>query len=342
MLRPSKIVSLIQRLIRHRDGTMGLVLSLTLALLVVAGGAAIDFTRAAQIKSMLQGIVDAAATSGASVYTSASSASTAQTIATNFMNNGVASLPPNGGVTFTVTTGTTTSSGSTTGYTVSISASAQPPTTLLGLFEHSLPTSLSATATNPLVNGTFDAGSFVSYACDANSLYWYIVPAGGGVPAASAVNLLWSNTTASPTTKITFPVPASQNVGFAFKNVTGARPTSLGGCNYGNNAYGAHPGDTQWFYSSLQPPSASYSTAPGGASTGTHGVYETTQDCSLVVELGTTSHGSTTFPSAPQGQCYSASGSGETTYPSSGSGGDGGGWGGGGWGGGGGGGSSGT
>ena len=89
--------------------------------------------------------------------------------------------------------------------------------------------------------------------------------------------------------------------GFAFKNVTGARPTSLGGCNYGNNAYGAQPGDTQWFYSSLQPPSASYNIAPGGASTGTHGVYPTTQDCSLVVEHGTTSGGSTTFPSALQG-----------------------------------------
>ena len=212
MLRPSKIVSLIQRFIRHSGGAIGLILALTLALLVVAGGAAVDFTRAAQIKSMLQGLVDAAATSGASVYTSASAASTAQTIATNFMNNGIASLPPNGGVTFTVTTGTTSSSGSTTGYTVSISASAKPPTTLLGLFQNSLPISLSATATNPLCHGDLRCGQFCElrlrrqFHLLVHRARWRRRAGGFGGEFALVKYHRQSDD------QVTFPVPASQHV----------------------------------------------------------------------------------------------------------------------------------
>ena len=73
---------------------MGIIVAVMFAALVVAGGVALDFTRAAQVKSMLQGLVDAAATSGATAYVSSVAASTAATIATNYMNNGIASLHP--------------------------------------------------------------------------------------------------------------------------------------------------------------------------------------------------------------------------------------------------------
>ena len=70
------------------------------------------------------------------------------------------------------------------------------------------------------------------------------------------------------------------------------------------NMYGAVTGDSQWFYSLMQPPSADYNIAPGGANTGTHGIYPTNQDCSLVVEQGTTSGGTTTYPSPAAGNLF--------------------------------------
>jgi hypothetical protein len=218
-------------------------------------------------------------------------------------------LPPNNGVTFTVTPGTTSSGGSIASFTMTVTATTTIPTTLMSLWQPTMTITTSATANNPIVSASFDTGGFVSYACDTNIVYWYIVPSSGGVPAASAMNQLWSNNSSSPPSTATFQVAASQQIGFAIENITGARPTNLGGCNYGNNGYGAHVGDTQWLYSSLQPPSLDYTTAPGGASTGSHATnYPTTQDCALIVEKGTTSGGTTTFASPPQGSCYATSG----------------------------------
>src|SRR5208282_4716349 len=173
-----------------------------------------------------------------------------------------------------------------------------------------------ATANNPIVTGTFSGGGFSAYAADHNSIYWYACPANGGVPAASALNYMWGNYSAEANVGSEAPISvqlaASQHICFALENVTG------GWLNYGNNQYGSHPGDTQWFYSNMQPPDAMYNIAPGGANTGTHGVYPTTQDCALIVVKGTTSGGTTTFPAVnstgvPWGSCYTASGTGENT-----------------------------
>lgn len=300
---------------RDQRGTIALIFGLMIVPLILAIGVGVDYARAAQFRAQLQGITDSSALAGAAAFVSCASQSTGTTAATNYFNNAKTYLTPNSGFGSgpTVTPGPTSCSSSTTAFTMTVTASTTMPTTLMALYMSSIPITTTATATNPVVTGNFNTGGFVSYACDTNIVYWYVVPSKGGAPAASAMNMLWSNNSATPPSTATFQVTASQKIGFAIENITGARPTSLGGCNYGNNGYGSQPGDAQWLYSSLQPPSADYNIAPGGANTGTHGVYETTQDCALVVEKGNTSGSTTTFATPPQGQCYSVSGSGENT-----------------------------
>ena len=315
MQRLSLFPRLIRRLACSDEGAVAILFGLMIIPLVLAVGVGVDYARAVQFKAQLQAATDDAALAGASAYVS--SDSTGQTLgttaATNYMNKAITALPTNNGVTVTVTPGTTSSSGTVTAFQMTVTATATLPTTLMSLWKPTLSITTTATANNPIVTASFNTGGFVSYACDTNEVYWYIVPSGGGVPPVSAMNLLWSNNSASPPSTATFSVAASQKIGFAIQNVTGARPTSLGGCNYGNNGYGANVGDTQWLYSSLQPPTLDYTTGPGGVSTGSHATgFPTTQDCSLYVVQGTTSHGSTTYPSVPQGNCYSSNGQNET------------------------------
>ena len=299
------------RLAANDRGTVAVLFGLMVIPLAIAIGAGIDYGRALQIRATLQNTVDAAALSGASAYTAPSTETTAQTLAQNYVAKGTAALPSGVTVTSTTVTPGQQGNGNNVAYTMYASITASVPTTFMSFYESAITVTASATATNPVVNATFDMGSFVSYACDTNEIYWYIVPSGGGVPDASAMNLLWSNNDANPTTITNFSVAASAQIGFAIKNVTGARPQSLGGCNYGNNMYGSQAGDTQWLYSSLQPPSEYYNIAPGGTNTGTHGVYETTQDCALYVEKGKYKNGAWSYSSAPQGHCYTSNGKNE-------------------------------
>ncbi|MDE2228685.1 MAG: hypothetical protein KGL11_06555 [Alphaproteobacteria bacterium] len=303
-----------RRLACNTEGAVAVLFAVLAIAIALAVGAGVDYGRAAEIRAALQSAVDAAALAGASAYTAPSAQSTATALAQSYVAKGTSALPSNVTVKSTTVTPGTSGSGNSVAYTMAVSVMVSVPTTFLSIYESAIIVTASATAKNPTVTATFDTGSFVSYACDANTVYWYVVPPDGGVPAASAMNLLWSNTDSNPPSTATFNVAASAQIGFAFENVTGARPPALGGCNYGNNMYGSQPGDTQWLYSSLQPPSASWDIAPGGANTGTHGVYETDQDCALVVVEGTMKHGSMTFPSTPQGQCFSISGSDEYAY----------------------------
>ena len=303
------------RLVRNAEGAVAVLFAVMAIPLVIAAGVGVDYSRAAEVRAALQSTVDAAALAGASAYTNPSAQSTATALAQYYVNKATAALPSNATVTSTAVTPGTSGSGSNVAYTMSVTVNLNVPTTFMSFYEKAITVTASATAKNPVVTASFNMGGFVSYACDVNEIYWYIVPANGSVPDASAMNLLWSNNTSNPTTTATFNVAASAKIGFAIENVTGARDPSLGGCNYGNNMYGSQPGDTQWLYSSLQPPSEYYNIAPGGTTTGTHGVYETTQDCALLVEQGTyNSHNGTwSYPSAPQGQCYTTSGSSENT-----------------------------
>ncbi len=306
---------LIRRLASNDKGAVAIIFGLMIIPLVLAIGVGVDYSHAVQFKAQLQSATDSAALAGASAYVSSDSTgqSLGTTAATNYMNNAITALPTNNGVTVTVTPGTTSSSGTTTAFQMTVTATATISTTLMSLWKPTLSITTTATANNPIVTGTFDTGGFSSNACDNNLVYWYIVPANGGVPAASAVNLLWDNNNPNPPTNVKFSVAASQHIGFALKNVTAMGPgCNYGGWNYGNNMYGAHPGDAQWFYSHLQPPALDWNIAPGGANTGSHGNYPSNENCSLFVEKGTYSNGQWTYPSAPQGNCYSSNGQNES------------------------------
>jgi Flp pilus assembly protein TadG len=281
------------RLARERDGAVALLFGLMIIPLILAIGIGVDYARAAQFRAQLQGITDSAALAGAAAFVSCASQSAGTTAATNYFNNAKTNLMPNSGFTsgLTVTPGPTSCSSSTTTFTMTVTATTTVPTTLMSLYKSSIPITTTATASNPVVQASFNFNGFTSSACDLNTIYWYVLPSDGSLPTTANMNLMWANNTPTPTGSITVPIAASQKIGFALKNVTG------GQCGYGSNQYGGAEGSTHYFYSQLTPPSSNaYSTV--------------TTDCSLQVIKGTTSttRGVTTTSFASPGtQCYSSS-----------------------------------
>ncbi len=190
MQRLSLFPHLIRRLACNDKGAVAILFGLMIIPLVLAIGVGVDYSRAVQFKAQLQAATDDAALAGASAYVS--SDSTGQSLgtaaATNYMNKAITMLPTNQSVTFTVTPGTTSSSGTVTAFQMTVTATATISTTLMSLWKPTLAITTTATANNPIVTASFNTGGFVSYACDTNIVYWYIVPSGGGVPPASAMN----------------------------------------------------------------------------------------------------------------------------------------------------------
>jgi hypothetical protein len=108
-----------------------------------ATGVGVDFARGLNFKSALQGAADAAAIAGASVYLNAGYSSQATTAATDYMKNATPALPVNNGVTSSIVL---SSSGP---WTVTVNASASINSTFNGLFENTIPVSVTATAKGP-------------------------------------------------------------------------------------------------------------------------------------------------------------------------------------------------
>jgi len=288
----SKFTRILRDLLSDTRGVTALMFGLLLIPLFLAIGAGVDYARGTQFKAQLQGIVDQAAVSGSAAFSNCSVASTASTVATNYFNTATSALPPNNGFGSgpTVTVTPTSCSTSATSFTVTVSATTSIKTTLMSIFVSTLPITVSATASMPGVQITFDFGNFSSSACDTNTIYWYYVPSDNSLPSTSNLNELWTNATgAANNSSTTQSVPASQKIGFALTNVTG------GNCgNYGSNQYGGTYGSTHTFYSQLSPPNSNaYSST-------------SSKDCSLQVVEGTTSHGSTTYAN-PGSQCYTSS-----------------------------------
>jgi Flp pilus assembly protein TadG len=234
------------RFARDRQGVVGVLTAIMLMTLLTAAGVAIDLSRAVQFRTALQNALDSAALAGASVYKDSTKAGAATAVANSYMNAIIGSLPQNRGVSFTVTPATTAS-----GFTVTVSASAPVPTTIMALIVSQVPVAATATAINPVVIVNFDlggAGSWFSSAADLNTVYWYIVPDDGSVPTPAQIpsnHQLFTNATGAPAPSGVQQVPAqvNQNIAFAFKNVTG------GNSGYGPNFYGAAQGSTHWFFS---------------------------------------------------------------------------------------------
>jgi len=144
-MRTFTIMALIQQFMRDRRGNVAMMLALFLLPLVFFSGAAVDYARAVQFRTVLQGATDAAALAGAIEYVNSSDGSTAVAVATNYMNSIIKTLPASDSGSFTITPGTTSSNGHTYA-TVAVTVTAQVPTTLMALVENSMPVSTSATA----------------------------------------------------------------------------------------------------------------------------------------------------------------------------------------------------
>ena len=89
-------------LARDTRGSVFVLMAIGLLALATATGAGIDFARALNFKSSLQGMVDAAAIAGASVYLNAGYSTQASTAAGNYLTNATANLPANNGITTAV------------------------------------------------------------------------------------------------------------------------------------------------------------------------------------------------------------------------------------------------
>lgn len=268
-----------------RRAGVALLTALGMVPMLLSVGIAIDLSRVTAFRIALQNAADSAALAGAAVYSSSGKSSAAVTAATNYMTQAEAELPANDGVTFTATPAIqTNSAGATTGYTVSVTASAAVPTTVMSLVTPSVSTSVSAGALNPEVSISASLGNWKSSAWDANTIYWYVVPSNGGLPASTDLHELFTNDGPQPTSLPSITVTAGQSIGFALKNVTG------GIQGYGPNQYGSQQGHTNWIYSQLSPPSKSaYPSEPA--------------NCSLEVVVATSADPN---PTETAGSCSSA------------------------------------
>ncbi len=307
--------NLLGRFRGSRKGNVLVMAALMSTVLIYAVGVAVDYMDAVDFRTTLQSTVDTAALAGATAYTACTttgpgSQTTAQTIATNVFN---ATAQPwhNGTITPTATGSTsgTACPGTPSSFNMTVTASGTVPTTFLSFLMPSMSVSATATAINPIVTVTFNAGGWGSSAYDANYIYEYPIPSDGSVPAFDATqmgsstapnasvdntfNFLFTNMNSTSNGTVTVSMPVSQKIGLMLYNVTGGR------IGYGSGQYnGQSQGSTHALYSQKADPSASATTqvldSNGNqtGSTSTNGAYSsgfnnhgssTVQNCSLQI-----------------------------------------------------------
>ena len=88
-----RVAATLGRLIRARDGVIGVAMALLFVPTVMIVGAAVDYARLEQFKTQLQSTVDSAALSGAAAYITAASSSSASTVANNYLTSNEGLLP---------------------------------------------------------------------------------------------------------------------------------------------------------------------------------------------------------------------------------------------------------
>lgn len=235
-----------------RRGTVAVLTGLLIVPMMVSAGVAVDLSRATAVHAALQNAADSAALAGAGVYTSAQAAAVATSAATTYLRQTTAALPAGDSAQFSVSTGSVTdSTGQVSGYTVTVTATATVPTTLMSLVTPSVATSASSTAENKLLAITPNNASVAPNNPDADTVYWYVVHQDGSLPDDSELHPMFSNTDGEAPDKLA-PIrfAAGQTIGFALANQTG------GNMPYGHNQYGGEQGQTHMFYSQLTVPNA--------------------------------------------------------------------------------------
>lgn len=138
-----RLRSFVAELARDTRASALVFMAIALLALGTATGVGVDFARALNFKTSLQGAADAAAIAGASIYVNNGYASQATTAANNYMTNAVAHLPTNNGVHSSVAVS------STAPWTVTVTANATINSTFNGILENTIPVSVSATAHGP-------------------------------------------------------------------------------------------------------------------------------------------------------------------------------------------------
>jgi Flp pilus assembly protein TadG len=229
---------LVSRLLSDNRGNVAMTFGLAAIPIVGVMGVAIDYTRASHFRAALQSAVDASALAGATETSNAAITGTVDA----FMQ---ASLPgglEKNGVTYSLDLQTET---------VTVSAEAKLPTTIAAIFTNEMPVAASATASHgaPVRLVDINVTNFNSDAWDANSIYWYIIPEGDGVPADADLHLLLSNDPDNPAPAVpeVIQIGVDDRIGFALINVTG------GVHPYGKNSYGDHVNSVHKFYSHQSP-----------------------------------------------------------------------------------------
>ncbi len=244
-------------LISAREGGVALIAALAAVPLLLAGGAAVDYGRAYFVHRSLQGVVDAAALAGVSSYrdTVADGLGLAErTAAAYFAQNARAMTGLEVGTPTIQAQASGSCSGGTAVASVTVSASTQVATSLMGLVMPVMEVSATATAEKPLVQFSLDLGDFNPGRMDADALalYWYKVPADNAVPTADELVKIADNLSWEPSQIYSQCVAASDRIGIALATVPGGRHPS----HYVNptNPYGGMIGRTYLYYSHLYPP----------------------------------------------------------------------------------------
>jgi len=134
---------LLGRIANDRRASVFVLMAVGLLALATATGVGIDFARGLNFKSALQGAVDNAAIAGASIYLNNGYASEATTAANNYLTNALANIPANNGVSSSVAVS------SSAPWTVTVTANSSINSSFTGLFENTIPVSVTATANGP-------------------------------------------------------------------------------------------------------------------------------------------------------------------------------------------------
>src|SRR5262249_41758017 len=138
----------VRRFARDPSGNILIMFTLMFLGLALMTGAAVDVSRAVQLRSSLQSAADAAALAGVADFTSLGRADHQQAIASDYMNASVLESALNG-VDFTVTPFPTKVDGMITAFNIRVAATGRINTAFLSLLVDAIPISVESTATIP-------------------------------------------------------------------------------------------------------------------------------------------------------------------------------------------------
>lgn len=261
----AKLVSVLSAFRTGRRGTVAVLAAIMLVPLLLATGAAVDFSRVEIVKRSLQSVVDGAALAGASTLAQSTDTTNAVNVATDYFNKGAASLNA------VAIVGSATVSVPNS-VTVTVSTTASLSYGFTSLFGGTLSIPVTATAEGPAYTlQVTNTGGFSSSAYDSDSVYFYTVAASGALPTTtSSMTLLFTNDPAVDSNYVAdnhapkaISIGANDSVGFALVNKTG------GITSYSPNGYGARQGTMHYFYSSMISPSSGAYPSQGTFYTGT-------------------------------------------------------------------------